>query len=126
VDNNCDGYVDEGCACAEPCEWNECANGTCIDGCCVDLCEGVTCGDGEVCSNGECVERGCAGAYCDYGSVCRDGACVLEPVQPAESDDRRGRLAVGCECDLSSDAPSSPAPMAALLLLLGALRPRRR
>lgn len=43
---------------------------------CVDPgCESVTCGPGEVCTDGMCVD-GCAGVVCPRDQVCLDGSCV--------------------------------------------------
>lgn len=56
-------------------EGEECtANG------CVDLCAGVTCGEGEECSSGECGPAGdCTFSGCPTGERCRPGGCEADP-----------------------------------------------
>ena len=45
---------------------------------CVDPgCETATCGPGEVCTAGTCVD-GCAGVMCPRAQICIDGACVTD------------------------------------------------
>lgn len=63
--------------CVEPgCETASCGPGeACVAGACVDGCSGVTCPFGQVCRVGECVADRCASVTCGVGLVCRDGAC---------------------------------------------------
>lgn len=103
--------------CGDGCPANDsfCADNVCVPWCvlnacegegevctaqgCVNPCNGVSCGEGEVCSNGECgpatdcTFTGCAdgercrpdgcepnpcvGVNCGEGSFCRDGECVF-------------------------------------------------
>lgn len=91
LDDDCDGEVDDGdlCEAGMVCHQGMCQprcgsgefgctpplicdnSGVCVD----PDCLGVTCDDGEVCNNGECVAA-CDGVECPYGQACRVGVCV--------------------------------------------------
>ncbi len=64
----------------DPCDGVTCGDGeTCVEGECVaaDPCDGVTCGDGETCVDGGCVATDpCDGVTCGDGETCVDGECV--------------------------------------------------
>lgn len=63
--------------CVDPgCETATCGPGeSCMDGTCVDACAGVVCPLGQECRLGECVLDRCASVTCPLGEVCRDGDC---------------------------------------------------
>jgi MYXO-CTERM domain-containing protein len=63
--------------CVDPgCETLTCGPGeVCADGACVDGCAGVTCPLGQTCHLAECVVDRCASVTCGGGQVCREGAC---------------------------------------------------
>ena len=82
----CEGAVCDDCTvcidgtCELRCAFAPCPSGqTCqADGRCVETsCTTVTCGPGEVCRGGTCMDA-CAGATCPPGEMCRLGACVPE------------------------------------------------
>ena len=87
VDIDCDGLVDSWpCGAAMVCDNNQCVppcvEGTCrtdqtctLRGTCVDTaCLSVTCGAGQRCRAGACVDA-CDGVTCASGEICRAGAC---------------------------------------------------
>ncbi len=70
-----------GCPLLDPCTFVTCDDGeVCEEGECVaevDPCEGVTCEAGEECDNGDCVAVDlCEGVTCEDGEECVDGDCV--------------------------------------------------
>ncbi|MCA9676094.1 MAG: hypothetical protein KC464_13730, partial [Myxococcales bacterium] len=65
----------------------------CIADACVDPCAGVTCGPGEECRLGDCLD--CSSLGCPAGQVCYGSAC--EP-DPCDGVDCGG--AAGCDGDL--------------------------
>jgi len=90
IDNDCNGKIDDG----DLCDLGECFQGVCVGSCstgefpcpagltcnaegkCVDLlCEGVECGNSQVCISGQCV-GGCEGVRCPLGQACQMGRCV--------------------------------------------------
>lgn len=93
IDNDCNGLVDDGATCPNPGEL--CVQGKCVKRCggaefpcaagtqcdrtsglCVDAkCVGVTCPDGQTCSQGQCVAP-CDGVVCPRGQTCVGNACV--------------------------------------------------
>ncbi len=52
---------------------------TCTDLGCVDLCDGVGCGEGEACVEGECGVDHCVRAGCPDAMRCRPGGCEVDP-----------------------------------------------
>lgn len=64
--------------CVEPgCETLTCGTGQiCRAGACVDACAGVRCPIAQSCRMGACVADPCADVMCVGGQVCRGGACV--------------------------------------------------
>jgi hypothetical protein len=58
----------------------------------VNTCAGVTCGDGEVCQNGSCVDP-CANVTCEPDAdectvdVCDNGVCSHDPATCSSSSD---------------------------------------
>jgi len=90
LDNNCDGTVDEGddlCEAGQVCERGRCID-PCFEGgcpvgetctvegvCAEDACASVTCGEGERCFAGTCVDV-CDGVMCPEGLSCRAGRCL--------------------------------------------------
>lgn len=76
--------------CVEPgCETTTCGAGeVCTAGACVDACAGVTCPLGQRCETGACIADRCAAVTCGTGLVCRDGECVTscDLVMCAESE----------------------------------------
>lgn len=94
IDNDCDGYVDNGAGlCADSSKPN-CFRGTCNPSCaggaftcpsnstcdasgrCVDACTAVSCAPGTICRNGACVAEPCAGVVCAPGTRCELGRCI--------------------------------------------------
>jgi hypothetical protein len=67
---------------ADPCEGVTCDEGeVCVDGECVvdDPCADVVCDEGQSCVNGECVEDDpCAEVTCSEGETCVDGECLAD------------------------------------------------
>jgi len=63
--------------CLDPgCETATCGAGeVCTAGACVDGCAGVACPADQICVLGECVADLCAGVSCPGTQVCRDGTC---------------------------------------------------
>ncbi len=63
--------------CVDPgCEVLTCGPGeTCTAGACVDGCAGVACPLDQICMDGECVNDRCASVVCPGSQVCRDGEC---------------------------------------------------
>lgn len=63
--------------CVDPgCEIATCGPGeACVAGACVDACAGVVCPYAQVCALGECVPDRCAGIVCPGSQVCREGEC---------------------------------------------------
>lgn len=63
--------------CVEPgCETATCGPGeVCTAGSCVDGCEGVSCPRGHRCLDGACVVDRCASVSCPGSQVCRGGEC---------------------------------------------------
>lgn len=63
--------------CVDPgCESLTCGPGeVCTAGACVDGCLGVTCPLGQTCRLAECVIDRCASVTCGGGQVCREGTC---------------------------------------------------
>jgi hypothetical protein len=142
IDNDCNGSVDDGdglcdagevCiagACVPPCFEGACdPDETCIEetgGCAETACIGITCGPGERCLGGGCVD-GCGGITCPHGQqcfagrcadlcdilecaeeeICVDGECVPQcPCRPCEADEICGAdgscTPIGCDitiCD---------------------------
>jgi MYXO-CTERM domain-containing protein len=73
----CNGSVCVLGVCVQNCSCQACpqgqicsATGACVD----DGCDTMTCGTGEVCSNGSCGDA-CAGAKCPGGAGCHNGQC---------------------------------------------------
>lgn len=55
------------------------ASEVCVGGACAaNPCAGVTCGDGQHCSGGQCVGS-CAGKVCPQNQHCEKGQCVADP-----------------------------------------------
>ena len=90
TDNDCDGEIDEGediCAEGQVCDRGRCietcfefgceAGEVCTDeGVCMEnACAAVTCGGGERCLGGTCVDV-CDGVLCPGRETCRAGRCV--------------------------------------------------
>ena len=84
----CAGAVCDDCTvcvegvCETRCQFTPCPGGeTCQpDGTCIEsACDGVSCGAGEVCDGGSCVDA-CAGAMCPMGQMCETGRCVAIPM----------------------------------------------
>ena len=63
--------------CVDPgCETATCGLGeNCVGGACVDACGGVVCPRNQVCILGECEADLCASVACAGTQVCRDGSC---------------------------------------------------
>jgi hypothetical protein len=85
----------------DPCEGVTCAEGEmCVDGDCVavDPCEGVMCDEGEMCVDGACVAADpCEGVMCDEGQECVDGECVaVDPCEGVMCDE--GEMCVDGAC----------------------------
>ena len=94
VDNDCDGFVDNGTALCADTNKPNCFRGACIPSCkdggfscptnstcdasgkCVDACTAVSCGPGTICRNGACVGEPCSGVVCAYGERCELGRCI--------------------------------------------------
>jgi hypothetical protein len=131
LDNDCDGDIDEEnpcgepavcyheapdvCYCVEPC--NPAQEFPCSDPdtvceylegfddyyCINDPCEDVTCPDGEICRDGDCVSI-CEGVECPEGQVCvvegRRAVCVLANCYADHPDYRceEGEICVAGEC----------------------------
>jgi hypothetical protein len=78
VDDDCDGQVDEGCACVPNCAGKECGSDGCA-GECKDLCNHDCPGPVEGCYNYKCVATCipmCEGKGCgDDGCGCPCGTC---------------------------------------------------
>ena len=90
LDNDCNGLVDDNAMCPPG---KVCNQGTCVESCasgefpcppsfvcqgdfCVEeACKSVTCGAGEVCTNGQC-RAACAGVVCPAGQTCSADKCV--------------------------------------------------
>ncbi len=121
-DDDCDGEIDDEALCAsgEGCHEGRCVltctNHECPDdlrcemGFCVDLCAEVTCFDGKTCVSGQCLD------FDDPAMAApRRGGDDIQTVE--------GEGSAGCACHF---AATPPAPVAMLLLVLVALRPRRR
>jgi MYXO-CTERM domain-containing protein len=73
----CNGSVCVLGVCVQNCSCQACpkgqvcsATGACVD----DGCDTMTCGAGEVCTNGSCGDA-CAGAICPGGAACANGQC---------------------------------------------------
>lgn len=119
VDDNCDGYVDNGdelCAALEICDRGVCRprcgrgefycpggqecemdSGLCME----PECIGVTCPAGERCSEGTC--RGeCHDIVCPHGQTCSSGKCV-DPCAGITCEAnyvcKGGGCVVSCECE---------------------------
>ncbi|MCB9597248.1 MAG: putative metal-binding motif-containing protein [Sandaracinaceae bacterium] len=71
----CDELVEPLCPVGEACETRMESEdfGHCVD----PGCEALTCGPGEVCTSGMCID-GCAGVSCPLDQVCMDGECVID------------------------------------------------
>ncbi len=76
----CDARPDSATAglCVDPgCDTATCGMGqVCVGGSCVDACMSVVCPHGQSCTGGECTPDPCANVTCPSGNVCRDGTCV--------------------------------------------------
>ncbi|MCA9606395.1 MAG: putative metal-binding motif-containing protein [Myxococcales bacterium] len=79
TDEACDMRMESGTYghCVDPgCETLTCGPGEiCNGGACVDGCAGVTCPLDQLCVDGECVVDRCASVVCPGTQVCRDGEC---------------------------------------------------
>ena len=74
IDNDCDGFVDDGAGLCP-----DSNTPICFHGACVASCEGgaFTCPTGSTCgANGECVDPTCSALSCNAGTICRNGACT--------------------------------------------------
>ncbi|MEM6961168.1 MAG: nidogen-like domain-containing protein, partial [Myxococcota bacterium] len=70
LDNDCDGFIDEG---SELCG----SRSQCVDGLCVGVCFEGACPAGQICGeDNRCVAQGCENHSCGAGEICRDGACL--------------------------------------------------
>ncbi|NMB75173.1 MAG: hypothetical protein GYA21_08590 [Myxococcales bacterium] len=84
LDNDCDGFVDEGCGvCVSDAD---CAAGqSCCDGVCLDLSSdpencggcGMSCAAGQGCGGGWCTARCSSDNDCEAGQACLDGLCRI-------------------------------------------------
>ena len=91
----CNGSVCVLGVCVQNCSCQACpkgqicsATGACVD----DGCDTMTCGAGEVCSNGTCGDA-CAGAKCPGGAACHSGQC--DPPLPPGSTGSGGTTGTG-------------------------------
>jgi MYXO-CTERM domain-containing protein len=91
----CNGSVCVLGVCVQNCSCQACpkgqvcsATGACVD----DGCDTMTCGAGEVCSNGTCGDA-CAGAKCPGGAACSNGQC--DPPLPPGSTGSGGTTGSG-------------------------------
>ncbi len=78
--------------CVTNCEFAPCGGGeTCLaDGRCVETaCADVTCGAGEYCDGGTCVDA-CTGAVCPDGQSCMMGECMDIPMTTPDAGPRPG------------------------------------
>jgi MYXO-CTERM domain-containing protein len=100
--------------CVDPCAGVTCKGAVCVEGVCVqscmcqpcgagqvctpsgacvdDGCDTMTCGTGEVCSNGSCGDA-CAGAICPGGAACHNGQC--DPPLPPGATGSGGTTGAG-------------------------------
>jgi MYXO-CTERM domain-containing protein len=63
--------------CVDPCAGVTCTGAVCVQGVCVQSCMCQPCGAGQVCTpSGACVDSGCDTITCGAGDVCSGGACV--------------------------------------------------
>jgi hypothetical protein len=120
VDNDCNGTIDDGCACP--------SGMTRSCGTTMGLCAGDT----QKCENGSWSD--CADAITPVGEVCNgddddcdgstdeDGVCGLdEPEPPAPTDPATGEgVGGGCQCDASAKG-AIPGPGFAVITILGGL-----
>jgi MYXO-CTERM domain-containing protein len=106
------------------------SSGKCID----PLCVSVSCGPGDNCVAGNCVDA-CLNTVCPSNQQCTSGKCVdIIDTTPGGGADlgsdpvNGGAVATGCGCRLSPAEGSAPlgALAAATLLLAFALHRRRR
>ena len=74
LDNDCDGYVDEGITCESACDAysNDCPCNNDLD-----------CGEGESCVNRLCEPPAC-NRICDNGYICRGDQCIAETMMNNE------------------------------------------
>jgi MYXO-CTERM domain-containing protein len=73
------GVCVQNCSCQACPKGQVCAaTGACVD----DGCDTMTCGAGQVCTNGSCGDA-CAGAKCPGGADCHNGQCDAPPPPPA-------------------------------------------
>jgi MYXO-CTERM domain-containing protein len=91
----CNGSVCVLGVCVQNCSCQACpkgqvcsATGACVD----DGCDTMTCGAGEVCSNGTCGDA-CAGAICPGGAGCHNGQC--DPPLPPGTTGSGGTTGTG-------------------------------
>ena len=91
----CKGSVCVLGVCVQNCSCQACPKGQVCSatGACVDSgCDTMTCGTGEVCSNGSCGDA-CAGAKCPGGAACHNGQC--DPPPPPGSTGSGGTTGTG-------------------------------
>jgi hypothetical protein len=91
----CKGAVCVQGVCVQSCMCQPCPSGQVCTatGACVDTgCDTMTCGAGEVCSNGSCGDA-CAGAKCPGGAGCHNGQC--DPPLPPGSTGSGGSSGTG-------------------------------
>ena len=95
------------------------ATGACVD----SGCDTMTCGAGEVCSNGSCGDA-CAGAMCPGGAGCHNGQC--DPPPPPGSTGTGGTTGAGGSSERPAPAGSSGPPERAAGAPVAAAWRRRR
>ncbi len=107
VVSNCDGpecaestIEREGQVVCAP-DSGEVASCLCRGGECGALCDGVTCGDGDLCDprTGGCIENNCRGLGCEEGELCDPltTECVMDACADADCDDDEVCRAGECE-----------------------------
>jgi hypothetical protein len=134
-------------ACDAPCASDEVCSlsGTCVKNPCGPS---VTCGAGQVCKNGSCVNDTCSTQGCDPGKLCYQGDCIDDPCRyvtcPMGSEcvtgsgacaaltdgtggPGGGRSRGGGGCDVAARGAAGPVAFLALgLLVFGLALARRR
>lgn len=98
--NGAANCYDEGCIEGEglkSCgEGQTCSKGECID----DGCKDKTCNDGESCVAGLCIETACIDKSCDDGFSCKGGECIENACLAASCE--AGEVCIGGDCILEA------------------------